>query len=339
MSRMSVKLLLPLAAFLSTMGSSPIVYAQSGAIRLPPPPPLMDRTLQKELANTRKLDKEGRDAIIEQQKNVDRALEPLRPEQMRHIQRNAQENERILNEANGPARELISRDISWSMGAGAKPIHLGVGYTTTILFFDGQGKPLPVGATGAIIGDVKAISPTVAGHALVLTVNQPWKPTNATVFLQNLPVPVQLSMTSDRGAGTAIDTEVRIRVMDNHTAGQTVSQGDTQQVNLLLQMTNGAPASNALTPLTILSTEKGDPNNLRWTRIANNVAQFRQGPDGQTYVMLRPGMKMLYPNTPNIVSSVTGADGTEGYVVSGNNPRMFTFQDQYGAMYRVSLQR
>ena len=173
MSRMSVKLLLPLAAFLSTMGSSPIVYAQSGAIRLPPPPPLMDRTLQKELANTRKLDKEGRDAIIEQQKNVDRALEPLRPEQMRHIQRNAQENERILNEANGPARELISRDISWSMGAGAKPIHLGVGYTTTILFFDGQGKPLPVGATGAIIGDVKAISPTVAGHALVLTVNQP----------------------------------------------------------------------------------------------------------------------------------------------------------------------
>ena len=308
--------------------------------QLPPPPPVLDQQLRRDLASSRKLDKDGRAAIVTKQKEIDKALIPMTPEQIRHTQQLAQENERLVNSSvNGPARKLIDRDLPWSIGLGSQQVHIGVGYSTTLLFFDSQGRPVPVSTTpGAIVGDKEAVEANSTGNAVVLYVAQPWRSTNLTVFLQDTPVPVQFSLTSDRATATPVDGQIRVRIVDSNSANA-LERGDMQNVNSLLQLTNGAPGSANMAVLPVLSVEKGDPARLNWTPIINNLAQFRVGPDGLTYVLLKPGFKLLYPNVPNVLSSLRGADGTEGYIVGGNNPRMFTVQDQNGALYRINVQR
>lgn len=307
--------------------------------QLPPPPPVLDQQLRRELNATRKVDGERRTAIIEKQKEIDGALYPMTPEQILHTQRNAVEEERLINSGtNGKARQLIDRDLPWSVGLGAQKVHLGPGYTTTLLFYDSQGKPIPVSETGSIVGDKDAIEANSTGNAVVLYVKIPWRSTNLTVFLQNVPIPIQFSLTSDRHAGVAIDGQIRVRIVDSNSANS-LERGDMQNVNALLQLTNGAPGGSSMAVLPVLSVEKGDPARLNWTPIVNNMAQFRVGADGLTYVLLKSGFKLLYPNVPNVLSSLRGADGTEGYIVGGNNPRVFTVQDQNGALYRITVQR
>lgn len=308
--------------------------------QLPPPPPVLDQQLRRDLAATRKLDDDQRSTIVNKQKQIDSTLAPLTPEQMLHIQKLARDNERLVNSSvNGPARKLVDRDLPWSVGLGSQQVHIGVGYSTTLLFFDSQGRPVPVSTTpGAIVGDKDAVEANSTGNAVVLYVAQPWRSTNLTVFLQDVPVPVQFSLTSDRASGTPVDGQIRVRIVDSNSANA-LERGDMQNVNSLLQLTNGAPGSANMSVLPVLSVEKGDPARLNWTPIVNNLAQFRVGPDGLTYVLLKPGFKLLYPNVPNVLSSLRGADGTEGYIVGGNNPRMFTVQDQNGALYRINVQR
>lgn len=309
--------------------------------QLPPPPPALDQQLRKDLAASRKVTtEEGRAAVVTKQKEIDSSLAPLTPEQMLHIQKIARENERLVNSSvNGSPRKLVDRDLPWSVGLGSQQVHIGVGYSTTLLFFDSQGRPVPVSATpGAIVGDKDAVEANSTGNAVVLYVAQPWRSTNLTVFLQDVPVPVQFSLTSDRASTTAVDGQIRVRIVDANSANA-LERGDMQNVNALLQLTNGAPGAANMSVLPVLSVEKGDPARLNWTPIVNSMAQFRVGADGLTYVLLKPGFKLLYPNVPNVLSSLRGADGTEGYIVGGNNPRMFTVQDQNGALYRINVQR
>lgn len=341
------KLIIPLfliscaasSAFSQTQAVAPKRPAAS-LQQLPPPPPVLDQQLRRDLASSRKLDNDGRAAIVKKQKEIDNALIPMTPEQIRHTQKLAQDNERLVNSSvNGPARKLIDRDLPWSIGLGSQQVHIGVGYSTTLLFFDSQGRPVPVSTTpGAIVGDKDAVEANSTGNAVVLYVAQPWRSTNLTVFLQDVPVPVQFSLTSDRATTTPVDGQIRVRIVDSNSANA-LERGDMQNVNSLLQLTNGAPGSANMAVLPVLSVEKGDPARLNWTPIINNLAQFRVGPDGLTYVLLKPGFKLLYPNVPNVLSSLRGADGTEGYIVGGNNPRMFTVQDQNGALYRINVQR
>lgn len=308
--------------------------------QLPPPPPVLDQQLRKDLAASRKLDSEKRSGVVEKQKELDRALAPLTPEQMLHVQKLARDNERLVNSSvSGAPRKLVDRDLPWSVGLGSQKVHIGVGYSTTLLFFDSQGRPVPVSTTpGAIVGDKDAVEANSTGNAVVLYVAQPWRSTNLTVFLQDVPVPVQFSLTSDRAENVPVDGQIRVRIVDSNSANA-LERGDMQNVNSLLQLTNGAPGSANMSVLPVLSVEKGDPARLNWTPIVNSLAQFRVGPDGLTYVLLKPGFKLLYPNVPNVLSSLRGADGTEGYIVGGNNPRMFTVQDQNGALYRINVQR
>ena len=339
------KLILPLLLLTCSMQSAfaqtaaPAAAKDSTLQRLPPPPPILDRALQKELSDTRKVPKEQRAAIAEKQKQIDRAITPLTPEQILHTQKNAQNDERLRNSAvNGTPRPMIDRDIPWSVGLGAQKIHLGPGYTTTLLFFDAQGRPIPIAEAGSLVGDKEAIEASSMVNAVVLYVKIPWRSTNLTVFLENVPIPIQFSLTSDRKSGASLDGQVRVRIVDS-SAVNTLERGDMQNVNALLQLTNGAPGTSNLAVLPVLSVEKGDPARLNWTPIVNSLVQFRVGPDGLTYVLLKPGYKLLYPNVPNVLSSLRGADGTEGYIVGGNNPRVFTAQDQNGALYRITVQR
>lgn len=207
MKKLMIPLLLISCAVSSTFAQTQANSPNRPAIslqQLPPPPPVLDQQLRRELASSRKLDKDGRAEIVKKQKDIDKALIPMTPEQIRHTQQLAQENERLVNSSvNGPARKLIDRDLPWSIGLGSQQVHIGVGYSTTLLFFDSQGRPVPVSTTpGAIVGDKEAVEANSTGNAVVLYVAQPWRSTNLTVFLQDTPVPVQFSLTSDRATTT-----------------------------------------------------------------------------------------------------------------------------------------
>jgi len=313
-------------------------YSQNTRTQLPPPPPILDQSLINELADTRRLSGPQRAAVIEEQRTINQTLRPLRPEQILQIQRDAHEQERLLNSVDGGPRKTIDRDMPWSIGLGAQRVHLGIGYITTLLFFDAQGNPVPVSPTGAVVGDQAAVDANATGNAVVLYVKEPWRSTNLAVFLVNQPVPLQFNLTSDRNAATPIDGQIRVRII-NANAISSLDRQDMQNVNTLLQLTNGVPVGLNMSVLQVVSVEKGDPSRLNWVRIPNNIAQFRVGPDSLTYVLLRPGFNLLYPNVPNVFASLRGADGTEGYIVGGNNPRVFTVQDQQGSLYRITVQR
>lgn len=302
---------------------------------LPPPPPVLNPSFQRQLRKP--LSKEERASRVEAQKEIDKAMVPLAPEQIARTQVQALENEKQLNFRSEP-RKPRDRDVFWSVGSVGETIRMAPGYTTTILFFNAQGQPVQVADPGAIVGDEEAIEPNASGNAVVLYVKKPWRSTNLTVFLKNVPVPVQFTLSSERDpAGTDVDYQVRTRIMDG--AAVNLERKDTFNMNALLQLTNGLSGGN-LVVLPVVSVEKGDPTNkLNWSQIQNNIAQFRVGPEGYTYVILKPGFKMVYPNVPNVLAALTGADGTQGYIVAGNNPRMFTVQDANGAMYRITVQR
>lgn len=302
---------------------------------LPPPPPVLDAAFERQMRKAPT--KAEKKALVESQKEIDKALVPLTPEQIQRTKELAQQNEKMTNWRAEP-RKPRDRDVFWSVGSSGDTIRMAPGYNTTILFFNGQGQPIQVASPGAMVGDVDAIEPNVSGNAVVLTVLAPWKATNLTVFLQGVPVPVQFTLTSERDASNMdVDYQIRTRVMDN--ASVNLERKDTFNMDALLKLTNGLSAGN-LVVLPVLSVEKGDPTNkLNWTAIQNNVGQFRVGPEGFTYVILKPGFSLVYPNVPNVLAALTGADRTQGYIVGGNNPRMFTVQDANGAMYRITIQR
>jgi hypothetical protein len=326
-------LLMTSSLFITGYGAANAAPAPDMAMTLPPPPPPeLKSEFEKKMreAPTAATEKTN----ISVQKSLDAALVPMTPDQIKHTKRLAIETEKLLQGRAEP-RSPRDRDLFWSIGTGAHTLRLSPGYTTTILFFGPSGQRIEVAAPGAISGDKDAIEPNATGNAVVLTVKNPWRSTNLTVFLKDIPVPVTFTLTSEREADKAeVDYQVRVRVMDG--AGASLERKDMQNMDSLLQLTNGLPSGNLAT-LPVLSVEKGDPSKpLNWIAIPNNVAQFRVGPEGLTYAIMRPGFRMIYPS---VLAGLAGADGTQGYIIGGNNPRVFTVQDKNGAMYRITLQR
>lgn len=312
----------------------------SNTLVLPPPPPvMMDKDLQTDLRASRKLDAEKRTALVEHQKDLDKQVTPLTNEQIKHIQQRSKEIERLENGSDTTTpKKFVTREVTWSVGSPSIHVNMAPGFTTTILFFDPSGKPLPLAPTGALVGDKEAIEANVTGHAITLTVLKPWKMTNLTSFLMNVPVPAMFNLTSERDGSKEIVEQLRVRMVDASANAYDMQQ-DSQNMSALSQLANGTPTSLGLTVLPIISTEKGDPARLKWTVVANNVAQFKADGNGKTYVILRPGYKLLYPHVPNGLASMSAPDGTEAYIIGGNNPRVFTLQDANGALYRITIQR
>lgn len=305
--------------------------------RLPPEPPKMNPALLEKLRKGP--DREEQKAIIERQKEITSTLTPLTPEQINEIQRRAAEDERQINSSTTIKRITESRDVYWSVGSPTPELRMSPGYGATVLFFNQAGQPLTIAEAGAVVGNDDAYEANVTGNVALMRVKKPWQPSNMQVFLNGTMVPVPLKITSDRNGKDPIDEQLRVHIIDS-TSGTSMDRPDTQNVNALLQLTNGAPGlANKFNLLPVASVEKGSPNNLNWTQISANVAQFRIGTDGMTYVLLKPGFRLLYPNVPTVLSSLAGADGTQGYIVQGNTNRIFTLEDRNGALYRVTVQR
>lgn len=230
------------------------------------------------------------------------------------------------------------RDITWSIGSPAPVINMSPGFGVTIVFVDAMGNPLLYKEQGAVIGDKKAIEVSTVDNNAVLSVIKSWRSTNLISFLEGVPVPVTLTLTSEYDPlKVPVDYMVRIRVLDSVSSNM-VNKADKQNMDVLIQLSNGVPISTAnLGFLQTISLEKADPSDrLNWTQVTGNIAQFRVGPEGNTYVVLKPGFKLH--NTP-ILGMMTGADKSTGYIVGGNNPRLFTISDQNGALYRITVQR
>jgi hypothetical protein len=220
-------------------------------------------------------------------------------------------------------------------------IHLASGFVTTILFFSADGSPLPLASQGSIVGDDEAVDNTSVGNSVVLYVKKPWIASNMTVFLKGVPVPVQMTLTSELDAAQArsVDYQVRVRIVGGAGSETAVDRPDIQNMDALMRMVNGMKPTGTFLPIPVQSVEKGDASRLHWTVIRSYVGTFNVGPEGATYVVFRPGLKLVSPSGAQIVGQMTGADESVGYVVSGNNPRIFTAVDANGAMFRVTLQR
>lgn len=303
----------------------------------PPPPPVLDKNYEKQLKASAKLSTSDKKLRAENQKQRDEILTPLTLEEIRRTKEKALEAEKITNFRGAP-NSMAPRDIPWSIGSNAPVLRMAPGYTTTVLFFDASGQPLPIAQAGAITGDQESIDANSTGNAVVLYVKKPWRSTNLTVFLTGVPVPVQMTLTSERDAtNMELDYQVRVRVSNNISGSANIK--DTYNMDALMKMTNGLGGQTSLSPLPIKNIEKGDPSQLNWVPVSGNIGEFRIGGDGLTYVLLKSGFKLLYPAGPVVLATQTGPDGSQGYIVGGNNPRVFTAQDSNGATYRITLQR
>lgn len=304
----------------------------------PPPAPVLDKNYERQLKDASKLSTSDKKLRAENQKQRDDILTPLTMEEIRRTKEKALEAEKIRN-YRGTPNPSKPRDIPWSVGSDAPTIRMAPGFTSTILFFDASGQPLPISQAGAITGDQESIDATSTGNAVVLYVKKPWSSTNLTVFLTGVPVPVQMTLSSERDATKMeLDYQVRVRVNNGFNGGPAAIK-DMYNMDALMKMTNGLIGQTSLSPLPIRSVEKGDPSLLNWVPISGSIGEFRLGGDGLTYVLLKPGFKLSYPDGPVVLAHQTGPDGSQGYIVGGNNPRIFTASDNNGASYRITIQR
>ena len=303
----------------------------------PPPPPVLDAKYEKQLKDSAKLTASDKKTRAESQKQRDDILTPLTLEEIRRTKEKALEAEKITNYRGTPSTKP-PRDIPWNIGTEAPVLKMAPGYTTTVLFFDAAGQPLPIAPAGSITGDQESIDATSTGNAVVLYVKKPWRSTNLTVFLNNVAVPVQMTLVSERDA-TSMDLDYQVRVRVSNGVSNQIGIRDIYNMDALMKMTNGMSGQTSLIPLQVKSIEKGDPSQLNWVGVSGSVGEFRTGADGFTYVLLKTGFKLLYPSGPVVLATQTGPDGSQGYIVGGNNPRVFTVQDNNGASYRITLHR
>ncbi len=117
----------------------------SNTLVLPPPPPvMMDKDLQTDLRASRKPDAEKRTALVEHQKDLDKQVTPLTNEQIKHIQQRSKEIERLENGSDTTTpKKFVTREVTWSVRSPSIHVQMAPGFTTTLLFFDPSGKPLP----------------------------------------------------------------------------------------------------------------------------------------------------------------------------------------------------
>lgn len=316
------------------LGTTLLSSLSAVAAPLPPPPPLDPSVLQA----LRKPDsKEARDARIEAFRERLPLIVPASPEEAAVVVEKSRALERQAMSRSKP-KAVISRDIVWSLGSPPPELHMANGYVTTLLFYDAEGSPLPLAQQGVIVGDQAAIGVGVTDNAVVLSVKQPWMGTNLAVFLKQVPVPLNFTLDgTDDPSETTVDYQVRVRVLTG--VSQPVSRNDLQNMDLLLQLVNGLALSNpGLKNLPIARVEQGYPaQSGAWTTVNANLGAVRVGPDGNTYVVLQPGLQLV---APAYQATLVGADGSRGYIVPGNNPRILTVRaSASGVAYRITIQR
>ena len=317
--------------------AKPVAQAKEVYPLTPPPPPVLDKEFLRSLKKDPNPE-EKRDRAEAYQGQSEKAF-PMTQEEIALTKKKIVEQERMLTYKGAP-RKPRSRDVSWSVGGDSPTVHLAAGFTTTILFFDASGQPLVLAPQGSIVGDGEAIDNTTTGNAVVLYVKKPWVASNLTAFLNGVPVPVNLTLTSELDAqnAPAVDYQIRVRVQSSGGA-QSMNRKDAHNMDALIRMINGVKPGGNFQDLVILGIEKGDPSRLSWAPVRFPVGSFHIGPEGHTYAVLRPGLRLVYPTGGSVIAEQTGADESKGYIVAGGTPRVFTAVDANGAVFRITVQR
>lgn len=322
------------------IGLYSLVFPVVAADKLPPPPPPVDKEYLSEIRRGLHIKPEERSDRIEQFTGQVRSNFPVSVEEVTVLRQRAAENQKAIT-TRGVPKKAVSRDISWTIGSDAPTIYLATGFVTTLVFFGADGAPLPITEKGSVAGDEEAIDNTSVGNAIVLYVKRPWVSTNLTVFLQGVPVPVQMTLTSELEASAAktVDYQVRVRVIGSGGALAAANMADMQNMDSLMRMVNGLRPEGAFMPVQVATVEKGDSSRLKWSAVRAPAGTFSTGPDGNTYAVLHPGLRLVSPSGPTILGQMKGADEANGYIISGAQSRVFTAVDGNGSVYRLTLKR
>lgn len=304
------------------------------------PAPELDKPFVEKLQAATKPTQAAKDAAVTSvQTTVAPIIAPATPEEIRVTKELVRQSERIENERQLPLH-TVTRDVYWTVGDQPPVVNLLRGFTTTLVFFGSGGQPLILNAQGIKWGDSEALNPEVYMNTVTLTVKKPWRVTNGTLFFNDFYVPMNITfLPAADDMSDTVDYQVRIHVLPKVEARELApNRPDMHDMSLLLKLISGLTSSDdKLTPLTIASVEKADINGgIRWIPIRADVAQVFLGSDNRTYVVLRPGLAL---KGADYLALQPGPDGSMGYILAGNQPRVFTAMDTVGGAYRIIVQR
>ncbi len=230
------------------------------------------------------------------------------------------------------------RDITVRVGENKlNKIYMSEGMSTIVSFYDANGNPLNVNLPGAIIGDKKSISNESMENKVILSVQKPWLSTNLQVPLEGVPdfIPFTVTSEKDPSAIDQVDYQIRVRLITG--AQKVIDKKDTYDLNTLIGMVNGLKIGK-MAPINIMKSEVKMDASSNWLNTNTTFASFHLGNDGLTYLVLDPGYKLV--RNTDILASQIGSDGSSGYIIGGNNPRIFNIINQSnGAWYKITLSR
>lgn len=263
---------------------------------------------------------------------------PLSAEQIRNYKSTLSDTSKAESERNAPRNARI-RDVTIRAGSSEiNKIFMAEGMSTLISFYDAGGNPINITLPGAVIGDKDSIQQTSLENNVTLNVLRPWRSTNLQVPLEGqfgnkLFIPFTITSEKDPSAIDDVDYQVRVRIVTG--APKTLDKKDSYDMNTLIGMVNGLKLGQT-TPLQIAKAEvrreTGD-----WMGSVANFASFSIGNDGFTYLVLNPGYKLT--KNADVLASQIGSDGSSGYIIGGNSPRIFNIINQDGAWYKITLNR
>lgn len=285
-------------------------------------------------ADTAKSTNEGSNAY----KDAIKQDVPLSAEQIRDFKNTLSNTSKAESERSAPRNARI-RDITIRAGSSEiSKVFMAEGMSTLISFYDAGGNPLNITLPGAVIGDKDSIQQSSLENNVTLNVLRPWRSTNLQVPLEGpfgnkLFIPFTITSEKDPSATDDVDYQVRVRIVTG--APKTLDKRDSYDMNTLIGMVNGLKLGQT-TPIQIAKAEvrreTGD-----WMGAVANFASFSIGSDGFTYLVLNPGYKLT--KNADVLASQIGSDGSSGYIIGGNSPRIFNILNQDGAWYKITLNR
>lgn len=281
-----------------------------------------------------------KDARAEQFGEQSKEFIPATPEEGLVIKKKTIELHQVEVATEPPLASRV-RDVPWTTGSPIENIRMASGFQTKIFFFDSAGKPINIKKNDAgeplvLIGNGEAIGSQSYENLLILWVKVPWQPTNVSVMLEGFNLPVEMLATTELEPSVrAVDITVKFRARGATSVH--MKKVDLQNTSDLLAMASGIEIANAQ-PLNILSIVESSGATLDWHPVnlpdMANVAAAGE----QTYVVLKKGFRLLN-NGIRIMAQQTGADGSTGYLVVGNNPRTFVAASTAGLLYRITVGR
>lgn len=318
-------------------------------IDIPAPPPrdgalyapAIDRESLKYLRQ--KTVREKEEQLEKAKRELDAIMEselPQSPEEIR-VLRERQEVDQQARNYRGVPKSAGLTDPVWATGDPPLTLNLSHGYTSTVLFYDQNGKPLSVQAApaGAHVGDKSAYKATAIGHAVSLDVLKPFVSTNMNVWLDGVHLPVPFTLRSHvNPEKVTVDYQVRVRIITS-TAKSVPEANDKHQMSALLKMVSGlgGTANHVALPVERVEKSPTGASGLDWVAVSRSLGQFFAGTDGRTYVILPAGYELRTPTS--VLARQAGGDGTLGYILAGHMPRVFTVTDSIGNYYRIIVRR